>query len=431
MNRKLKFFTLFILLVFSTFFIFSSTKPIPPKGKPLTGLKKCSDGHYTPYNLPTYPKNAKIHIVKRGDTLWDLAKTYLNNSYLWPQIWEKNSYITNPHWIYPGDPILIEKPAVIGAKNKKKVTKTKVVENKPAKNTMTYHKPNGIEILKRTIRHEKEAKKEELLIHKRKNKIYYGSKREFFGTGFITKRKVNFSAFIIGAEDEDHERYLGEGEIVYLNKGTNDNVLPGTKFEIVRNTGKVFNPINKKFVGYYYKQIGILKVIISHDTNSIARIEYSATAAFIGDGLINYQPKKPLEGKKNYKMTRFMEDTGKATGNVVFIENYKTLAGQEEVIYLNLGKNSGVKPGDFVSIYKRYGKYKVKSEFGRTISQSNFKPSISKDFKTKKKLVLKNRNIPRVVCGEAVVLEVYDTACKALIVEARKPIEVGSFAQVK
>ncbi len=430
MNRKLKLFTVFILSVFLTFFVFSTTKQVPPKGEPLKGLKKCSDGHYTPYNLPQYPKDAKIHIVKLGDTLWDIAKTYLNNPYLWPQIWEKNSYITNPHWIYPGDPILIEKPAVIGAKKVEKAEE-KVAEAKPAKKAVTQNKPNGIEILKKTIRHEEEVNTNKLLIHKRKNKIYYGTKREFYGTGFITKEKVNLDAFIIGAEDEDHERYLGEGEIVYINKGTNDNVIPGAKFEIVRNTGKVFNPVSKKFVGYYYKQIGILKVIISHDTNSIAKIEYATTAAFIGDGLINYKPYNPIEGKKNYKMTRFMEDTGKATGNVVFIENYKTIAGQGEVVYFDLGKNSGVNVGDFVSIYKRYGKYKVEAELGRTVSQVNFKPSEDRDFKLQKKLALKNRNIPRVICGEAVVLEVYDTACKAIIVENRKPIDVGDYVQAK
>ncbi len=432
MTKVSKVFTLFILFSLFSFFTFSQNPKIPPKGEPLKGLKKCSDGHYTPYNLPNYPKDAKIHIVKSGDTLWDLAKTYLNNPYLWPQIWEKNSYITNPHWIYPGDPILIEKPAVIGTSEKKvEATPEKATEEKAISTKVKTEKPNGIEVLKRTIRHEEEKIQNTLLIHKRQNKIYYGSKRELYGTGFITKEMVKMDAFIIGAEDEDHERYLGEGEIVYLNKGMNQNVVPGAKFEIIRNTGKVFNPITKKFVGYYYKQIGILKVLISHDTNSIAKIEYATDAAFIGDGLLNYEKKNFIEGNRNYKMTRFMEDTGKATGNVVFIENYKTFAGQEEVIYLDLGKNSGIKPGDYVSIYTRYGKYKVEGELGRTISQTNFKPSKAKDFKRQKKIALKNRNIPRVINGDAIVLEVYDTACKAIIVENRKPIHIGDYAQIK
>ncbi len=45
---------------------------------------------------------AKTHTVKKGDTLWDIAGFYLNNPFLWPDIYELNrDKIENPHWIYP------------------------------------------------------------------------------------------------------------------------------------------------------------------------------------------------------------------------------------------------------------------------------------------------------------------------------------------
>lgn len=48
---------------------------------------------------------ASAYIVKEGDTLWDLSDEFMHDPFAWPDLWENNRHIQDPHWIYPGDSI--------------------------------------------------------------------------------------------------------------------------------------------------------------------------------------------------------------------------------------------------------------------------------------------------------------------------------------
>ena len=58
----------------------------------------------------TPPSEGIVHTVVAGDTLWDLSAKYLGSPWKWTEIWERNRFLTNPHYIYPGIQVVIVPP---------------------------------------------------------------------------------------------------------------------------------------------------------------------------------------------------------------------------------------------------------------------------------------------------------------------------------
>ena len=80
--------------------------PVVEPDEPVTLFEARSDQQDADRNqdvIRVRESRPKQYTVKKGDTLWDISSLFLKDPWFWPEIWNSNPKIENPHLIYPGD----------------------------------------------------------------------------------------------------------------------------------------------------------------------------------------------------------------------------------------------------------------------------------------------------------------------------------------
>jgi len=288
----------------------------------------------------------KKHMVKKGDTLWDIAGFYYNDPFLWPVIYKANQdSISDPHWIYPGEVFVIpsvpEQVRTLPPAEKEIIVKGKTVSAERGK-------PTG-KVPEETYKPYIPSGKIELFSVV-EPKGYAFSQKAAFLAGFISDEKTLRSGEIIKTHGIPGESGVQAiiGETVDLNKGTSDGVSVGNRYTIFEWGRRV------KGYGRIVHIKGILSIIKAGNEISTARLLETYEPIKESDYFMEYSPPAAIEGKA-HPITIELE--GKI---IAFKEEFGSVKPYA-VVFITPGEGEA-KPGDIFLIYKlREGKEEGKA----------------------------------------------------------------------
>ncbi len=263
------------------------------------------------------------YVVQVGDTLWDIAATFLKDPWYWPEIWYVNPQVENPHLIYPGDVL-----ALIYVDGMPRVT-TQVGSS---------------------YRLSPEARVTPLT--EAITSVSYESVSAFLSRGVvIEKGEVESLPYLVATKGE--HLIAAAGNTVYV-RGT--GARPGERFNVVHIGDKLIDPEDNHLIGYQGIEVGEGTISSSGDPATMA-LTSSKQEAVQGDRLIptsvevplNFFPKAP---------------SSNIDGQIIAVVGGVTQIGQYMVIVINRGADDGLAVGDVLSVWQRGQTVKDRVEGG-------------------------------------------------------------------
>src|SRR3954468_3673877 len=108
---------------------------------------------------------------------------------------------------------------------------------------------------------------------------------KLYCAGYIRHQTLPHMPEIVGALEEQEQRRYGDGEVVYINEGSQQGIREGQTFQIIRPRGDVKGVHREKdgFLGTYIQEVGQLQVFKVRENTSAAQITFTCDAALLGD----------------------------------------------------------------------------------------------------------------------------------------------------
>jgi hypothetical protein len=280
--------------------------------------------------------------------------------------------------------------------------------------------------------------------------------------GFIRLQKLPHMPEIVGALEEQEQPIYSNGDVVYLNAGSQDGIKEGQNFQIIRPRGDVKGVHKQKhgFLGTYVQDVGQLRVFKVSEHTAAAKITFTCDSAMFGDFLTPIPDRESPLSRAGGNLDQFAEPTGKPTGRLMMAKDGREMVTRNDIVYIDLGGEDKINPGDYLTIYRPLGtgnitrlnneeiaharvtgfqsdrfrgggfgiqasRAKDEGTFGHSEGHYHYRPITSKEVKRHRP------QMPRKIVGEMVVLNVESRTATAIITRVVGEVHTGDWVEIQ
>ncbi|MEO0235047.1 MAG: LysM peptidoglycan-binding domain-containing protein [candidate division WOR-3 bacterium] len=304
----------------------------------------------------------KIHVVKKGDTLWDLAGYYYNNPFIWRNIYNANiEKIKDPHWIYPGQEFVIPDVAADATLQEQPVEEKEITkkeeeigfEKEIQEKEMEYTTSMGMDEQIGKVKQIREdiKKIERTKSYTIKNAVEYAvAKKLAFKAGYLSLQNPQIGK-IDGLYKNSYQMVTNEK--VYLKLNSENKNLIGKELIIFKWNNKVKDNKSGENLGKHVRIIGKVRIDGYENNFAYGTITASYDEINKGDFVSTYEEPQINPNSSYLKVS---EDI---YGSLIGTENPKTRTNEFTIVFINLGKNDGINTGDVFTVVRKdkTGKY--------------------------------------------------------------------------
>jgi hypothetical protein len=315
------------------------------------------------------------YVVKRGDTLWGIAKVFLRDPWYWPEIWQVNPKIQNPHRIYPGDTlrlVFIDGQPQILLQRGDAVRVEPRVRSEPLEAAIT--------------------------------SIPYATVAAFMSRPTVLDREqIKHAPYLLATRDL--HVVMSEGDTLYARGFSNPAEL-GSHYNVVRVGDPLIDPDDNRILGYDGIFTGSGHVTRQGDPTTLIMTE-SSRESRAGDKLIAGGVDVPLDFVPSAPRM-------KTNGRIIAVADGVSIIGQYEVVVVNRGARDGLAPGNVLGVF----------DTGPIVADTDKKGFFNLDTLGAKKVAL-----PSERTGTFMVFKTFDNISYGLVMEATNLIRVGDKIQ--